>query len=108
MHNLLRGAAGVNHSSLANEIQAVIDNRGLPSYIVENIDAIRNIGNFAAHPMKSNSTGEIVDVEIGEAEWNIEVLEMLFDFYYVQPQKIKANRDALNQKLIDAGKPPMK
>jgi len=33
---------------------------------------------------------------------------MLFDFFYVQPAVIKAKRDALNTKLNDAGKPPMK
>ena len=66
------------------------------------------IGNFAAHPIKSNSTGEIVEVEIGEAEWLLDVLELLFDFYFVQPAITKAKREALNQKLLDAGKPPMK
>jgi hypothetical protein len=29
---------------------------------------VRTIGNFAAHPIKSTSTGTIVDVEPGEAE----------------------------------------
>jgi hypothetical protein len=33
---------------------------------------------------------------------------MLFDFYYVQPAKSKARRDALNEKLDEAGKKPMK
>ena len=30
------------------------------------------------------------------------------DFYFVGPAKAKAKRDALNVKLNDAGKPPMK
>ncbi len=72
------------------------------------LDAVRNIGNFAAHPLKSQSTGEIVEVEPGEAEWNLEVLEMLFDFYYVQPAHAQKRRDELKKKLADAGKPPMK
>jgi hypothetical protein len=72
------------------------------------IDAVRNTGNFAAHPNKSKSTGEIVPVEPQEAEWNLDVLEALFDFYYVQPAKVAERRAALDQKLADAGKPPMK
>jgi hypothetical protein len=72
------------------------------------IDAVRNIGNFAAHPMKSEHTGEILDVEPGEAEWNLEVLESLFDFYFVQPSVLKAKRAALDAKLSEARKPPMK
>lgn len=79
-----------------------------PTHIAENLDAIRNIGNFAAHPQKSKNSGEILPVEPHEAEWNLDVLEMLFDFYYVQPAKSAARREALNKKLEEAGKKPMK
>jgi len=105
---LLREKASVKHGDLANEIQQVIDSNQLPSHLSESIDAIRNIGNFAAHPLKSKSTGEIVPIEPGEAEWNLEVLEMLFDFYFVQPERTKKKRDELNKKLTDLGKPNMK
>ena len=105
---ILQEKAGVAHRDLARQIQEVIDSNALPSYIAESIDAIRNIGNFAAHPIKSKSTGEIVPVEPGEAEWSLDVIEMLYDFYFVQPAVIQQKRDALNQTLADAGKPLMK
>lgn len=76
----------------------------LPSHIAEDLDAIRHIGNFAAHPQKSANTGEILPVEPAEAEWNLDVLEQLFDFYYVQPARSRAKRMALNSKLEEAGK----
>ncbi len=108
LQNILREIARVKPGNLSDEIQEVIDSGKLPSYLVESIDAIRNIGNFATHPIKSKHTGEIVDVEIGEAEWNLDVLESLFDFYFVQPATIKKKRVALNKKLKDAGKKDMK
>jgi len=108
LQHLLREKAGVKKATLAEEIQQVLDSKQLPGYLSESLDAIRNIGNFAAHPMKSESSGEIVDVEDGEAEWNLDVLEGLFDFYYVQPAILKKKREELNKKLTDAGKPPMK
>ena len=80
----------------------------MPSYLLNTLDAVRNIGNFAAHPIKSRSTGEIVDVEIGEAEWTLDVLETLFDFYFIQPKMIDQKKEALNKKLKDAGKPEMR
>lgn len=107
LQHILREKAGVK-SDLAREIQQVIDNGTLPSHLSDSLDAIRNIGNFASHPIKSSSTGELVDVEPGEAEWNLDVIESLFDFFFVQPEIIKRKRDFLNQKLVDAGKPPMK
>ncbi len=105
---ILREIAKVKPRELANEIQEVIDRGTLPSHIVEVIDAVRHIGNFAAHPLKSDKSGEIIPVEPGEAEWNLDVLEALFDFYFVQPSIIQKKKDALNQKLKEAGKKPMK
>lgn len=108
LQNVLREKAGITPGNLANEIDQVIRSNGLPSYLAEAIDAIRNIGNFAAHPTKSTTTGEIVSVEPGEAEWNLDVLAGLFDFYFVQPEVLNRRRLSLNSKLKEVGKPPVK
>ncbi len=108
LQNILREKAHVKKGDLSNEIQEVLDNCSLPTHLSSSIDAIRNIGNFGAHPLKSTSTGEIVDVELGEAEWLLDVIESLFDFYFVQPAILQTKKDALNKKLLDLGKPPMK
>jgi hypothetical protein len=103
---LLREAGDANQKNLVDQIEYVKPQ--LPIYIAENIDSVRNIGNFAAHPTKNTDSCEIVDVEPGEAEWNLDVLDLLFDIYYVQPVKAKEKRESLNSKLLRAGKPPMK
>jgi hypothetical protein len=108
LQHLLRECAKVKPGNLADEIQQVIDGGTLPSHIAESIDVIRHIGNFAAHPMKSKASGEVLPVEAGEAEWNLDVIESLFDFYFVQPAITKRKKDALNQKLQEAGKKPMR
>lgn len=108
LQNLLRDTVKVKPADLSNEIQQVLDSGKLPSGLHESIDAIRNIGNFAAHPMKSTQTGMILDVEPGEAEWTLDVLEELFDFYFVRPATIRKKKDAFNKKLQEVGKPPMK
>ena len=108
LQNLLREKAGTKAGNLANQIQEVLDSGKLPSHLGEAIDAVRAIGNFAAHPIKSTNTGEVIDVEPGEAEWNLETLEGLFDFYCVQPARLAQKRDALNKKLKAAGKPSLK
>lgn len=103
-HNKL----GIVKGSLVTEIEEFIQTQKAPSYVLEVVDAVRNIGNFAAHPIKDKNTGEIVDVEPGEAEWLLEVLEALFDFYFVQPAKLEERKNKLNQKLASFGKPLMK
>lgn len=106
LQHTLRAKAGVSPGNLADEIQHVIDAHSLPTQLAENLDAIRQIGNFAAHPTKSRATGEIVDVEPHEAEWCIDVLEGLFDHYFVAPAAAKAKRDALTVKLSKPGSVP--
>lgn len=92
-----------------NDLVAQIDaaRAELPRYIGHELDVVRVVGNFAAHPMKARHTGEILGVEDGEAEWTIEVLEMLFDHYYLRPSDVAARRNALNDKLSKAGKKPL-
>jgi hypothetical protein len=97
---------GITRDNLSREIDEAMTT--LPSHLSEAIDAIRNIGNFAAHPTKSTNTGDIIEVEEGETEWILDVLEQLFDFYYVQPAVTLAKKAALDAKLQIAGKPPSK
>ena len=46
----------------------------------------------------------MLPVEPGEAEWNLETIEFLFDFFYVQPAKTQKRKEALHEKLKQAGK----
>lgn len=108
LQHLLEEEVGVKKDNLYNEIQEVLDAGKMPTHILNSLDAVRNIGNFAAHPIKSTSSGEIIEVEEGEAEWNLDVLESLFDYLFTQPAETRKKKDALNKRLRDAGKPEMK
>jgi hypothetical protein len=108
LQNILRQEFNIQRSSLAQEIDDFIHLSGVPSHLSGAIDAVRNIGNFAAHPLKDSNTGAIVDVEAGESEWLLDVLEALFDFTFVQPKRLEERKKKLNEKLDALGKPPMK
>lgn len=103
---VLKDKGGAKKRDLADQIDEVASS--VPSHIADDLHAVRNIGNFAAHTQKSTATGAILDVEEGEAEWNLDVLELLFDFYFVQPAISAKRKAALNAKLQQAGKPPIK
>jgi hypothetical protein len=104
---ILRDKAGTKSKDLFDQIEEVISSGKVPSHIADDLHAVRNIGNFAAHTIKSTTTGAIVDVEPGEAEWNLDVLDSLFDFYFVQPALSAKRKAELNKKLKDAGKPEL-
>lgn len=103
---------GYTAGSLAQQVDALLDEKDpskvLPSSIRNSVDAIRNFGNFSAHPITDKTSLQVIDVEPEEAEWCLEIVERLFDHYYVQPATDKKKVDALNAKLGQAGKPTAK
>ena len=104
-----QGYAGGN---LARQVDAVLSetdpSKVLPTSIKASVDAIRNFGNFSAHPTTDSISSQIIDVEPEEAEWCLEIVESLFDHYYVRPAADAKKREDLNAKLQRARKPPAK
>lgn len=108
LQNILREYYNIEERTLDAEINKFIQLPNIPSHLTDAVDAVRTIGNIAAHPTKDKNTGTIVDVESGEAEWLIEVIEALFDFTFIQPKKLEERRSRLNEKLKELGKPELK
>jgi len=78
-------AGGVTDKNLNREIEQVIQAGNLPTYALKELHYVREVGNAAAHPMQSGATGQVYDVKPNEAESLLDVLETLFDEYYVKP-----------------------
>jgi len=88
LQHVLREELKVKPGNLVKEIKEFIDRPDVPSYLVQALDNIRIIGNFAAHPLKDSQTSEIIEVEPGEAEWVLTALDILFDHAFVKPKKL--------------------
>jgi Domain of unknown function (DUF4145) len=104
LQQVIRERGGVRHATLFKEIDEVLASGTLPPYLARDLDVIRRIGNLGAHPEKDTNTGEIVDVEPGEAEWTLSVLDELLKFFFVDDARSKARWTALNERLAKAGK----
>ena len=91
------------------QIKAVLNEgdttKSLPTSLSTTIDAVRNFGNFSAHPISDQTSLQIIDVEPDEADWCLEIVEGLFEHYYIKPAIIAQRIDQLNSKLGLAGKP---
>jgi hypothetical protein len=105
---VLREKGYLQHD-LAKQIDALLNEtsptKAIPTAVRHAVDAIRNFGNFSAHPITDQTTLQIIDVEPGEAEWCLEILDEVFDHYYVKPAQVLARKAALDTKLAAAGKP---
>jgi hypothetical protein len=111
LQNMLH-ADGYKAKDLAKEIDLLLNEtdpkKALPHKLRETVDAIRNFGNFSAHPIDDKTTLQVIDVEPHEAEWCLETIEDLFEHFYVGPAAAQAKKAALNAKLTAAGKPAAK
>lgn len=85
LQRIIREKVGIKRRTLYDEIQELLKTHELPSHIRDDLHELREIGNAAAHPIQAENTGEILPVDPHEAEWSLEIVESLFDYYYVQP-----------------------
>jgi hypothetical protein len=79
--------AGYTQKDLSKQIDAVLaetdTTKALPSGIHSIVDAIRNFGNFSAHRITDQTSLQVIEVEPHEAEWCLDILDELFDHYYI-------------------------
>jgi hypothetical protein len=111
LQNILR-KNGYQAKDLAKEIDLLLNDpdpsRAIPITLRATIDGIRNFGNFSAHPVTDITSLQIIDVEPHEAEWCLEILEEMFQHFYVRPAEAGRRKAALDAKLGKAGKPASK
>jgi hypothetical protein len=108
LQRLLREVARVKPDDLSKEIDEILSSGRLPGDTAQLIDIVRQVGNFATHPIKNKTTGEITEVEPGEAELLLDVIEDLFDVLFVRPAIADKRRKAIDEKLRAVGKPALK
>jgi Domain of unknown function (DUF4145) len=106
LQHILREKAGVRERTLAAEIDKVLESDHRPPYyLAEDLHRVRKVGNFAAHPIKDEVSEAIVEVEPGEAEWLLDLVGQLLDFYIVGPAIAQEMRDQLDVKGKKAPEP---
>ena len=104
---LVKKGKAAPKAMLSSQVDEVLKNGDLPVELAKNLDAIRELGNFAAHAIDT-AAGQIVEVEPKQAEWLLRILEQLFDHYYVRPAKDAVLREELNETLIESSRKPLK
>lgn len=97
LQGMIRHYWSVNEKTLYDEISA-IEERCDPD-VWQGIDAIRSVGNIGAHMQKDVNL--IIDVDADEAQILIELIEQLFEDWYVTSHKRQARLDAA-KRLRDA------
>lgn len=106
LQGMIRDFCGIKKSRLIDEINELMKTverdeapKGVSDDSVEAIDAVRKIGNIGAHMEKDINL--IIDVDPDEAQVLIELVETLFDEWYIEREKRK-NRFAKIRGIAEA------
>lgn len=92
--------------NLAKQIDRAMS--GIPNYVGDHLHTLREMGNFAAHEQLDKSTGLVLPVEEHEARFALEVIEEMFELYFIGPARAAAKKAAWNAgKQVPAGKKPV-
>jgi hypothetical protein len=103
LQDLLEQFAGRTEYKLEDRIDNFIADPQYPSTIKDNLHHLRDIANFGAHTKTNKATGEIIEVDRDEAEWTLEVIDGLFDYFIVGPEKSKQRRADWDNKREQTG-----
>ncbi len=84
---------GHKQSTLYAQLESLAKSNELSSIDMDKLRAVRNLGNISAHYTEKSQT--LVDVETGEAELCLQIVDELFTHYYVNP----AEASRINSKI---------
>lgn len=114
LQGMIRDFCGISKNRLIDEINELrkrVDDEQTPPGVtietVEAIDHVREVGNIGAHMEKDINL--IIDVDEGEAQALIELVEMLFDEWYVARRKRQDRLEKVKELALakaNAKKPP--
>jgi hypothetical protein len=110
--DLLKNYAGKEQTTLAAQIDSFTAESGHPSSVTSNLHHFREVANFGAHTQEdqlADGGGPVViDVDRDEAEWTLDMVDRLFDYFIVQPAKDEEIKRRMDEKIKRAGRKPLR
>ncbi len=89
LQHVIRHKLTIQRKTLFDEIQAALADDRLSRFTKNALDHVREIGNLAAHP-EVDQAQVVVTVSLAEANYTLDVLELLFTDLYDTPAKVDA------------------
>ena len=95
---LLHEELGITKRNLEEEIKELEEREIVSAALAKMLQVFRKIANFGAHPKKSTNSNEIVEIEKGEAEIMLDLLQELFDCLFIKPKQQEAFLGSIKDK----------
>ena len=105
LHRFLATHAGAGGGGLAEQVRRAADSEEIPPYLRAALQTLSRVTRLGAEGHKSLHPEALTPAEPGEAEWLLDVLQSLFELYFVQPARLRRKLDALEEKIGPTGEP---
>jgi len=99
LHRFLANKVHAGHGGLAHQIRQASLAPELPSYLKQALGKLVTIAKLEPDSLKSQHPGALSGVEPGEAEWLLDLLQSLYDLYFVEPARMQRKQDALEESI---------
>ena len=104
LQKLLREKAEIIAGDLSSEVARVVAQKTLPPEFISKLENLADVTNLKANPLKNTHPGLLLDVEPGEAEYLLDVLESLLNYYFVKSSEVKYRSGTL---MVKGGEPAL-
>jgi hypothetical protein len=84
---------------LADQISRAVLNPELPLYLKDALRTYARVAKLDSGYSKNLHPEALTPVEPGEAEWLLDVLQPLFELYFVQPARLRRTQSALEEQV---------
>jgi hypothetical protein len=99
LHRFLAAHAGAGMGGLSQQIERAARSPELPPYLKEALRSLSQIAKLGPDSEKSKRPEALAPVEPGEAEWLLDVLQPLFELFFVQPARVQRRHAELEEKV---------
>jgi Domain of unknown function (DUF4145) len=108
LSDLLTKYANKTQINLVAQIDAFTSEPGHPKRLTDNLYYFREVGNFGAHTQEDRDDATVIDVDREEAEWTLDLVDRLFDYFIVQPARDDEIKTRMDAKLDRVGRKPLR
>jgi hypothetical protein len=105
LHRFLAEKVHAGHGGLADQIRQAGLAPDLPAYLKQALSKLAALAELEPESPKSQHPEGISTVQPGEAEWLLDVLQSLYDLYFVEPARMQRKQDALEESTAPQPQP---
>jgi hypothetical protein len=102
LQRLLADKAGAGDGDLVDQIRRAVLGPDMPAYLKQGLQMYSRLARLDSTPGKSAHPEALASVEPGEAEWLLDVLQSMFDLYFVQPARLQRKQNSIEEMIAPA------